>query len=456
MATALPPSGKIHPRLTSGRFNTIRVSIVLLSQLVYFLLPWLSWNHRPAVLFDLDRQIFYVFGAMFWPQDFVFLAAILVLSALGLFLWTALAGRLWCGYACPQTVYTQIMIWIERFTLGDHKQRQRLAAAPTSLHKALRLGLTHGVMIGFSLLTGFTLVAYFTPAPQLLTELLHNDLGPWQGFWLLFYAGFTYLLAGFLREKVCTHMCPYARFQGAMFDRNTLIISYDANRGEPRGPQRKQADSQSKAGHCIDCGICVQVCPTGIDIRQGLQYTCIGCAACIDACDNVMDKIGAPRGLIRYTSEATLEQQLPEPGFGQRLRQPRVLFYLLLVGSVLALSLMSLLNRPTFKADIMRDRASLVRETNDGWLENSYSIRLTNATEAPQRLALGVEGLPGIRLADGPRVVTLPPTQTITLGVRAQVEPQHADKGAHDIHFVVRSLTHDGVIRREQSSFIGE
>lgn len=439
---------KIYPRLTRGRFNNIRVALVILTQLLFLGLPWLRWNERQAVLFDLDRHQFFIFGASFWPQDFVYLAALLVLCALGLFWWTTLAGRLWCGYACPQTVYTQLMLWVERLVLGDHKARRKLDAAPNSAGKLLKKGLAHGLMLLFSLWTGFSLVAYFTPASELAGSLWQGTLGPWESFWILFYAAFTYLLAGQLREKVCTHMCPYARFQGAMFDRDTLIISYDSQRGEPRG---KQADKS--AGGCIDCGICVQVCPTGIDIRHGLQYECIGCAACIDACDQVMDQLHAPRGLIRYTSAAALEGQTDsKPAW----RRPRVLFYSGLLLGISLLSVVSFLNRIPFKADILRDRASLVRETDDGWLENSYSVRLINSSERPQRFVISVEGLPGIRLAASTQPVALAATATETIGLRVQVEPQYAARGAHDIRFVIRSLDQPAHVLQEKSSFIGD
>ncbi len=441
---------KIHPRLTSGRFNTVRVALVILTQLVYLSLPWLRWDGRQAVLFDVDNHRFHVFGAQFLPQDFVYLAALLMVCALGLFLWTALAGRLWCGYACPQTVYTEIMIWIERLTLGDHKARRRLQQAPLSAAKAARLALSHGLMLLFSLWTGFTLAAYFSPANDLAIRAAHLALGPWESFWILFYAGFTYLLATHLREKVCTHMCPYARFQGAMFDADTLIISYDTKRGEPRG---KQVDKQ--AGHCIDCGICVQVCPTGIDIRNGLQYECIGCAACIDACDQVMEQLQAPRGLIRYTSENQLNSARTGSGFGQHWLRPRVLVYSALLLTIVGLSIGSFLNRSPYRVDVLRDRAALVRENAEGWLENSYSMRLMNNSDRTQQLQVSVEGLPGIRLANA-GLVQLPPSQVQTIGLSVQVPPEHAGKGAHDIRFLIRALDGSGHVLSESSRFIGE
>ncbi|POZ60134.1 cytochrome c oxidase accessory protein CcoG [Chromobacterium alticapitis] len=437
---------KIHPRLTRGRFNNARVAMVLLTQLIFLGLPWLQWNGRQAVHFNLAEHHFLIFGLSLWPQDFIYLAALLVVSALGLFLWTALAGRLWCGYSCPQTVYTQIMIWIERLTQGDHNARRKLEAAPWSADKLVKKGAAQLLMGAFSLWTGLTFVGYFTP----MRELATLDMGPWDAFWTLFYAGFTWLLAGALREKVCLHMCPYARFQGAMFDDHTLIISYDETRGEPRG--KAQAKSADPVKGCVDCGICVQVCPTGIDIRAGLQYECIGCAACIDACDQVMDKLQSPRGLIRYTSARALQDK---PAAARSLHRPRVAVYSCLLAGIVALSVTGMALKKPFKVDVLRDRASLVEQGEDGLLQNRYNLRLINTTEQPQRYALAVEGLPGIRLEHAGQVVTVRPAQTETVAVRVLAESEHAPRGAHPIRFVVRSLSDDAIVR-EKSSFIGE
>ncbi|MGC0151932.1 cytochrome c oxidase accessory protein CcoG [Chromobacterium vaccinii] len=437
---------KIYPRLTSGRFNNLRVAMVVVTQLVFFGVPWLQWNGRQAVHFNLAEHHFLIFGISLWPQDFIYLAALLVVCALGLFLWTTLAGRLWCGYSCPQTVYTQIMIWIERLTLGDHIARRRLDAAPASVGKYAKKGLNQLLMLSFSLWTGLTFVGYFTP----MRELAVLDMGPWDLFWTLFYAGFTWLLAGVLREKVCLHMCPYARFQGAMFDDHTLVISYDEKRGEPRG--KAQARSEEPVKGCIDCGICVQVCPTGIDIRHGLQYECIGCAACIDACDQVMDKLKSPRGLIRYTSAQALQGK---PAPARSLHRPRVAVYSCLLAGIIMLSTTALVLKKPFKVDVLRDRASLVEQTDDGMLQNRYNLRLINTTEQPQRYRLDVDGLPDIRLEQPGQIVAVKPAQTETVAVRVQADPEHATRGAHTIHFVIRSLGDDVTIR-EKSSFIGE
>ena len=263
---------KIYPRSTSGVFAYWRIALVIITQLVFYGGPWLQWNGRQAILFDVLNRKFYIFGLVLWPQDFVLLAALLMLCAFGLFWWTAIAGRLWCGYACPQTVYTEIFLWIEEWIEGDRPKRIKLDEAPFSLNKLRIKASKHAAWILLSFWTGFTFVGFFTPIHLLWSEMLAFSMGPWESFWVVFYGFATYGNAGFMREQVCKYMCPYARFQSAMFDHDTLIISYDAERGDPRGSRRKNADyKQQGLGDCVNCGICVQVCPTGIDIRDGLQ-----------------------------------------------------------------------------------------------------------------------------------------------------------------------------------------
>ncbi len=445
---------KIYPRSAKGVFANWRILFVIATQLVYFGLPWLQWNGRQAVLFDLVNRKFYLFGLTIMPQDFVYLAALLMCSAFGLFTWTTIAGRLWCGYSCPQTVYTEIMLWIEEKIEGDRNKRIKLDKEPWSLRKLRIKGTSHGIMILFSLWTGFTLVGYFTPMHDLLQAMPTFNYGTWETFWMFFYAGFTYLLAAHMREQVCMYMCPYARFQSAMFDEDTLIISYDEKRGEPRGA-RKKGQEQANLGDCINCGICVQVCPTGIDIRNGLQYECIGCAACIDACDEVMVKIGSPKGLIRYTTEAALEGKYPESAIASRLKRPRVIMYMLVLSVIFIAAIASLTMRKPFKVDIIRDRASLVRETNDGLLENTYSIRIMNVSEQVQTFRIKVEGLEGIKLVSERPEIRVEGMSNELVSVRAQVAPEIATKGSHEIHFTVESLTNQASVE-EKSSFIGE
>lgn len=290
---------KIYPRALTGWFATWRWVLVWFTQTIFYGGAWLTWNGRQAILFDLAARKFHIFGLVLWPQDFIYLAVLLVVSALSLFLFTAIAGRLFCGYACPQTVYTEIFMWVERKIEGDRSARMRLDRQPLSAKKIGLKSAKHATWAAIALWTGFTFVGYFTPIRDLGREVLSLSLGPWESFWILFYGFATYGNAGWMREQVCKYMCPYARFQSAMFDKDTLTITYDAARGEPRGPRNKKADlSTLGLGSCIDCEICVQVCPTGIDIRDGLQYECIGCAACVDGCDQVMDKMGYAKGLI--------------------------------------------------------------------------------------------------------------------------------------------------------------
>ena len=304
---------KIYPRSVSGFFSKWRWGMVLLTQLVFYGVPWIDWGQRQAVLFDLGARRFYIFGLVLYPQDFIYLAGILVISALALFLFTAVAGRLWCGYACPQTVYTEIFLWIEKKIEGDRSARMRRDAQGLSADKVGRKTVKHLLWLTVALWTGFTFVGYFTPIKDLGLEVLHLNMGSWEVFWTLFYGFATYGNAGFMREQVCIHMCPYARFQSAMFDKDTLIVTYDAERGEPRGARSRKADpTVLNLGACIDCTLCVQVCPTGIDIRNGLQYECIGCGACADVCDTVMDKMGYARGLVKYTTENAMKNKWTE------------------------------------------------------------------------------------------------------------------------------------------------
>ncbi|HEY4999651.1 MAG TPA: cytochrome c oxidase accessory protein CcoG, partial [Usitatibacter sp.] len=299
---------KIYPRAVTGVFARWRWALVFATQLVFYGAPWADWNGRQAVLFDLAARKFYIIGLVLWPQDFIYLAVLLVLSALSLFLFTAIAGRLWCGYACPQTVYTEIFLWIERSIEGERLARQKLDASPAGARKVALKAAKHGAWIALALWTGFTFVGYFSPIRELTRSVATMSLGPWEGFWIGFYAFATYGNAGWMREQVCKYMCPYARFQSAMFDPDTLIITYDRERGEPRGGRGRRVDAKAAGlGDCVDCNICVQVCPTGIDIRDGLQYECIGCAACIDGCNQVMKKMSYAPGLIRYSTENAMK-----------------------------------------------------------------------------------------------------------------------------------------------------
>jgi cytochrome c oxidase accessory protein FixG len=358
---------KIYARAVKGRFDYWRWVFVWLTQIVFYGLPWLSWNDRQAVLFDLASRRFYIFGLVFYPQDFIYLTAVLLVSAYSLFLFTAVAGRLWCGYTCPQTVYTEIFMWVERKLEGDRVARMRLDAGPWTANKLLRKSAKQLAWIAIGLWTGFTFVGYFTPIHTLAAEVAGFGMGSWEIFWVLFYGFATYGNAGFMREQVCKYLCPYARFQSAMFDKDTLIISYDTERGEPRGSRSRKADPKALGlGSCVDCNLCVQVCPTGIDIRQGLQYECIGCAACVDVCDEVMDRVNYPRGLIRYDTQNGLSQHLTRSQLLGRMFRPRIIVYTVILALICIAVAASIAMRSPFKVDVLRDRSSLARQVEGG------------------------------------------------------------------------------------------
>ena len=433
----------IYARSVSGWFAGWRWGMVWATQLVFYGLPWLDWNSRQAVLFDLVSRRFYIFGLVLYPQDFIYLTGLLVVSAYALFLFTAVAGRLWCGFACPQTVYTEIFMWVERQFEGDRMARMKRDAGPWSTNKVLRKGGKQAVWLAIGLWTGFTFVGYFTPIHTLGQLVLGLGLGPWEWFWMLFYALATYGNAGYLREQVCKYMCPYARFQSAMFDKDTLIISYDEARGEPRGGVRargRKTDLKAaKLGHCIDCELCVQVCPTGIDIRQGLQYECIGCAACVDVCNGVMDKMQYPRGLIRYDTQNGIGGHLTRSAVLKRILRPRVLLYsgvlLLICGGLLA----GLLLRSPFRVDVVRDRGALARMVDDGWVENVYRLQIMNATEQPQRYRVLAAGLPRM-VQDLQRDVAVGPAGAEWVALAVRVPPEVAalaGPGSHAMNFEV-------------------
>ncbi|MHB1373717.1 MAG: cytochrome c oxidase accessory protein CcoG [Thauera sp.] len=445
---------KLYVRAVTGVFANWRWILVWLTQILYYGLPWLTWNDRQAVLFHLTERKFYIFGWVFWPQDVFFLALLLIISAYALFFFTAIAGRLWCGYACPQTVYTEIFMWIEQKIEGDHMRRQKLDQAPMSAEKALRRGGKFLAWIIVALWTGFTFVAYFSPLDELLGSFNGFTFGPWETFWILFYGGFTYLFAGVLREQVCKYMCPYARFQAVMFDPDTLVITYDEERGEPRGTRKKGIDPRTVSkGDCIDCGICVQVCPTGIDIRDGLQYECIGCAACIDACDQVMDKMNYPRGLIRYSTENAMKRHWGSKEIVGHVFRPRTLVY----GAVLVLICVGfvwgLAAREPLRVDVIRDRSSLGREVEGGLIENVYQLQVMNMTEAPRAFRLEVSGLPGVRIGGEQRFeVASASTQTVTLQVLVPYDS--GQPGANNIAFQVTAEDDTALTLKEETTFL--
>ena len=444
---------KIYPRSVSGLFSNWRWGMVFLTQLVFYGIPWLEWGQRQAVLFDLGTRRFYIFGLVLYPQDFIYLTGVLVISALSLFLFTAVAGRLWCGYACPQTVYTEIFLWIEKKVEGDRSARMRRDAQPLSADKFMRKIAKHLLWLAVALWTGFTFVGYFTPIKELGQEFIQMSMSSWEVFWTFFYGFATYGNAGFMREQVCKHMCPYARFQSAMFDKDTLIVTYDEERGEPRGARSRKADPLAlNLGACIDCTLCVQVCPTGIDIRKGLQYECIGCGACADVCDTVMDKMGYARGLVKYSTQNAVSQHWTPAQTLRHVLRPRVLVYSSILGAIVIAMLVSLSLRTPFKVDVVRDRGVMARIVSGGKIENVYRLQVMNATESIQHYKITVTGLPGL-VVSSENVVMVGSTESRWVAVRVQAPYDVAAPGSHAMQFEIESLDSPGHLS-EKSVFV--
>ncbi len=443
-------SEKIYPREVHGLFAFFRTAGVVGLLGLYYLTPWLQWEGRQAILFDLPDRKFYIVDIVFWPQDFYYLALFLIVAALGLFFVTALAGRVWCGYACPQTVWTEAFLWIERKVEGSRPQQMKLDKQPNNFRKIRIKTTKHFLWLSFSLFTGLTFVGYFSSMRELTVNFVTFNNGPWEMFWIYFYALATYGNAGWLREQVCLYMCPYARFQSAMFDSDTLIISFDESRGLPKGPRKKTVNKQDVGlGDCIDCTICVQVCPTGIDIRDGLQYQCIGCAACIDACDDVMDKMGYERGLVRYTTENSLK------GNQTGAFRPRVMVYALILISITAGTFYSILTRIPLGMDIIRDRNSLYRETNEGLIENVYVIKVLNKDGRDHSYTLTVAGIPELILKkDVPRI-TAKSGEIVEIPVRVQADAYNLEKRSNEIEFTLNAIGYSELVVVQEARFLG-
>jgi cytochrome c oxidase accessory protein FixG len=445
---------KIQPRAVHGWFANWRIALVILTQALYYGLPWLSWDGRQSVLLDLASRKFFIFGFVFIPQDFIYLTALLILAALSLFLFTAVAGRLWCGYACPQTVYTELFMWIEEWTEGGHLARKKLDKATWNTEKIRKRGLKHVLWVIIAFWTGFTFVGYFTPIKALLGEMASFSMGSWETFWVLFYGFATWGNAGFMREQVCKYMCPYARFQSVMFDTDTLVISYDPNRGEPRGPRRKEADYKAMGlGHCVDCGICVQVCPVGIDIRNGLQYECIGCAACIDGCDQVMEKMGYPKGLIRYTTENVLKGKYEDKQFLGHLARPRTLIYSTILLAIAAVFVFTLANRVPLRVDVIRDRLALAKETEEGLIENVYRLQIINKEDTPHRYLITAAGIPNLKVVVPAGQIAAQGLETINVPVSLIADPAELHGRSIPVEFTVSATESEKIATTTKTKF---
>ena len=458
---------KIYPRSVSGFFTKWRWAMIWLTQLVFYGIPWLEWGQRQALLFDLGSRRFYIFNLVLYPQDLIYLTAILIISALSLFLFTAIAGRLWCGYTCPQTVYTEIFLWIEHKIEGDRAARIKLDGTQLSAKKLYKKGAKHFVWITFALWTGFTFVGYFSPIRELASSILSFSLGPWEIFWICFYGFATYGNAGFMREQVCKYMCPYARFQSAMFDDDTLIVTYDEERGEPRGSRSRKAEVNTKElGSCIDCSLCVQVCPTGIDIRKGLQYECIGCGACADVCDTVMDKMGYARGLVKYSTQNAITNKWTHKQMVQRILRPRVLIYTAILGLIIIGLITSLWLRTHFRVDVIRDRGVMARLSDDGKLENVYRLQIMNGTESVQHYRLSATGIKDLEIeseavTEGDEsdykkhnnTIMVNPTESRWLIVDLKIPDGSLESGSHKIEFQIEAVESKEMVT-EKSVFL--
>jgi len=441
---------KVYPRAVTGLFATYRVLGVFVLLGGYYLVPWLQWDGHQAVLFDLPARKFYIFSLTFWPQDFIYLAALLIIAALALFFFTALAGRLWCGYACPQTVWTELFLWIERKVEGSRNQQIKLDKSSLSINKVTRKAIKHGLWLLLSLWTGFTFVGYFTPILELGVSFINFNLGPWETFWVFFYGFATYGNAGWMREQVCIYMCPYARFQSAMFDNDTLVISYDEKRGEPRGSRKKNADLNSSGlGACVDCTLCVQVCPTGIDIRKGMQYQCIGCAACIDVCNQVMDKMGYEKNLIQYTTLNQID------GIKTKILRPRIIIYFLLLVGITSALIYSMVLRVPLELDIIRDRNALYRETNEGLIENIYTLKVINMDLVSHEYKLTITGIDKIKVISKVPRIRVRSGEVFDLPISIQVDPIHLKKISQSLNFDLISTTNPDIHVEEKGRFIG-
>jgi cytochrome c oxidase accessory protein FixG len=443
-------SERVYPREVHGIYATMRVlAVVILLGLFYGVL-WLHWDGQQLLLFDLPARRFHIFGLTLFPQDFFYLSAIMIIGALTLFFFTALAGRLWCGYACPQTVWTEVFLWIERKVEGDRRNQMKLDKSPWTVRKLAIKTTKHGIWIALSLWTGFTFVGYFTPVLELGARFMTWDLGPWEFFWIFFYGFATYGNAGWMREQVCIYMCPYARFQSAMFDNNTLVISYDSARGESRGARKRSTDHRAAGlGDCIDCTMCVQVCPTGIDIRDGLQYQCIACAACVDACDRVMDKMGYEKGLIRYTTENALS------GEKARILRPLVVIYgIALLALVVALAV-GIASRTPLVLDVIRDRNTLYRETGEGLVENVYTLKLINMDDTDHRYAITVSGIEGMELDLDRDQIPVAAHEVLSVSARVRADPYSLERASSTIVFTLQSVDDVALKVEEEARFLG-
>lgn len=440
----------IYVKNYSGIFKKLRQASSFIMLVMFFGFSWITWDGRQAVLFDLPNRQFHVFNMTFWPQDFMLLSWLLIILAFALFFFTVFAGRLWCGYACPQFVWTWIYIWIESFTEGDRNKRMRMdKTTGMSKEKLLRKSAKHFLWVVFSAASAIAFVGYFTPIRDLLAAVGTFELGPWEMWWIGFITVATYGNAGWLREQVCIYMCPYARFQSVMFDQDTLIISYDEKRGESRGKRKKNSDYKAAGlGDCIDCNACVHVCPVGIDIRDGLQYECVACGACVDACDDMMERVGYEKGLVRYTTEHQLD------GRETHIMRPRLIGYFAVMCAMFIAFGYTLYSRIPLEVDILRDRGQLYIETSNGSIENIYTLKLANKEQVDHQFSIKASGLDGM-VYKGKEIVTIKSGELLELPIRISIKTKYLSSANNTILFEVEALDNPSISIKEENRFIG-
>ncbi|WP_286829602.1 MULTISPECIES: cytochrome c oxidase accessory protein CcoG [Kordiimonas] len=455
---------RIFPKRVWGKYRKIKWMVMAITLAIYYLAPFLRWDRGPhapdqAILIDMPARRAYFFFIEIWPQEVYYLTGILILAAVALFFVTSLFGRVWCGYACPQTVWTDLFVWVERIVQGDRAARMRLKKAPWSFDKLWKMAVTHSLWLLIGLLTGGAWVFYFNDAPTLIEHILHLDVPMSALGWIIALTFSTYLMAGFAREQVCTYMCPYSRFQSAMFDKDTLIITYDEDRGEPRG-KHKKGESWEGRGHCIDCTACVQVCPMGIDIRDGLQMECIACGLCVDACNNIMDKVELPRGLIRYDTTHNQDQRRAgevEKTVQTHILRPRTFWYMTILSVVGLVMLVSLVNRAPVELHALHDRNPLYVTLSDGTVRNGYNVKVLNKTYEDKYFRLHVEGLDGASVrAQGAGNVQIDHLHVFADSVghfRVFVTAPKQNKAREDFRFVLEEVVTDGAEAGEQAVY---
>ncbi len=457
---------KVHPKRVKGSFRSIKWIVMLITLAIYYFAPWIRWDRGPnapdqAILLDFPGRRFYFFFIEIWPQEVYYITGLLMLAAFGLFLVTSLAGRVWCGYTCPQTVWTDLFVTVERWVEGDRNARMKLDRAPWTAGKLRKRLVKHVIWIAIAVATGGAWVFYFADAPTLAVQLATFEAPMIAYLFIAIFTGTTYLLGGLAREQVCTYMCPWPRIQGAMFDEDSLLVSYRPYRGEPRG-KHKRGQSWEGRGHCIDCNQCVAVCPMGIDIRDGPQLECIQCALCIDACNSVMKKIELPSGLISYDTYRNLEAAASGGKARLRLLRPRVLIYVALLVFVSAVMLVAFLTRSDLDMTVLRDRNPLFVTLSDGTIRNGYEIKVLNKAHDERRFRLEIEGLEAPVLSavgqteasEGALVFTVPPDDLRAVKVFIAADAAEAPGGKVSMTFVLREVGGEGV-RRAETTFRG-